>query len=67
MPEHRRRGLARAISERLLTWGAAAGARRAVLQVETKNAAAQGLYALLGFGPRYVYRDFVPGSVAQPD
>lgn len=67
VPEHRRRGLARAISERLLSWGAAAGAGRAVLQVETKNAAAQGLYAQLGFGPRYVYRDFVPGSVAQPD
>jgi len=67
LPGHRRRGLARAISERLLIWGAAGGARRAVLQVEMKNAAAQGLYAQLGFAPRYVYRDFVPGSAAQPD
>jgi predicted GNAT family acetyltransferase len=31
------------------------------LQAETKNAAAQALYAQLGFRPRYVYRDFVPG------
>ena len=61
-PAHRRRGLARAVSERLFGWGAASGACRAILQVETKNAAAQGLYAQLGFRPRYVYRDLVPGS-----
>jgi ribosomal protein S18 acetylase RimI-like enzyme len=67
LPAHRRRGLARAISERLLTWGAGGGARRAVLQVEVKNTAAQELYAQLGFAPRYVYRDFAPGSAAQPD
>ena len=60
-PERRRRGLARAVSERLLAWAAAGGARRAILQTETKNAAAQGLYAQLGFRPRYVYRDLVPG------
>ena len=63
-PGHRRRGLARAVSERLFAWGARSGARRAILQVETKNAAAQGLYAQLGFRPRYVYRDLVPGSAA---
>jgi GNAT superfamily N-acetyltransferase len=66
-PAHRRRGLARAVSERLFGWGAASGARRAILQVETKNAAAQGLYAQLGFRPRYVYRDLVPGSVPATD
>jgi ribosomal protein S18 acetylase RimI-like enzyme len=66
-PDHRRRGLARAVSERLFAWGAGSGARRAILQVETKNAAAQGLYAQLGFRPRYVYRDLVPGSVAAAD
>ena len=66
-PEHRRRGLARAVSERLFAWGAGSGARRAILQVETKNAAAQGLYAQLGFRPRYVYRDLVPVSVAATD
>jgi N-acetylglutamate synthase len=60
-PERRRLGLARAISEQLFAWGGRAGGRRAILQVETKNAAAQGLYAQLGFGPRYVYRDLVPG------
>jgi GNAT superfamily N-acetyltransferase len=61
-PEHRRLGLARAVSERLIAWAADGGARRAILQAETKNAAAQGLYAQLGFAPRYVYRDFVPGT-----
>ena len=66
-PDHRRRGLARAVSERLFAWGAASGARRAILQVETKNAAAQGLYGQLGFRPRYVYRDLVPGSAAATD
>jgi ribosomal protein S18 acetylase RimI-like enzyme len=66
-PEHRRRGLARAVSEQLFAWGAAGGARRAILQAETKNAAAQALYAQLGFRPRYVYRDLVPGSAAATD
>jgi GNAT superfamily N-acetyltransferase len=59
-PERRRLGLARAVSEQLVAWGAVSGARRAILQAETKNAAAQALYEQLGFGPRYVYRDFVP-------
>jgi N-acetylglutamate synthase len=66
-PEHRRLGLARAISGRLFAWGASAGAQRAILQAETKNGAAQGLYATLGFEPRYVYRDFVPGSRSVTD
>jgi ribosomal protein S18 acetylase RimI-like enzyme len=59
---YRRRGLARAVSERLFTWGGSSGARRAILQVETKNAPAQALYAQLGFRPRYVYRDLVPAT-----
>ncbi|HET6174543.1 MAG TPA: GNAT family N-acetyltransferase [Gaiellales bacterium] len=66
-PDHRRRGLARAVSERLFAWGESNGARRAILQAETKNAAAQALYAQLGFRPRYVYRDLVPGSWPVPD
>jgi N-acetylglutamate synthase len=60
-PERRRLGLARAVSDRLVAWGASEGARRAILQAETKNLAAQALYAQLGFEPRYIYRDFVPG------
>ncbi len=60
-PERRRLGLARAVSDRLFAWGASQGARRAILQAETKNVAAQALYAQLGFEPRYIYRDFVPG------
>jgi N-acetylglutamate synthase len=66
-PGHRRRGLARSVSERLFAWGAGGGARRAILQAETKNAAAQGLYAQLGFRPRYIYRDLVPGAAATTD
>lgn len=60
-PPQRRRGLARAVSEQLCAWGAGHGARRGVLQVLTSNAAAQALYAQLGFRPRYVYRDLVRG------
>jgi ribosomal protein S18 acetylase RimI-like enzyme len=66
-PERRRLGLARAISDRLFAFGAAAGARRAILQAETKNTAAQALYATLGFTPRYVYRDFVPARADAAD
>jgi GNAT superfamily N-acetyltransferase len=67
LPAHRRRGLARAVSERLFAWGAGHGAGRAILQAETKNTAAQALYAQLGFRPRYVYRDLVPGPPASAD
>ena len=66
-PERRRLGLARAISGRLFDWGARCGARRAILQAETKNTAAQALYAKLGFEPRYRYRDFVAGRAATAD
>lgn len=66
-PERRRLGLARAISDRLFAWGASGGARRAILQAETKNTAAQALYAKLGFEPRYIYRDFVPAAAPAAD
>jgi GNAT superfamily N-acetyltransferase len=66
-PGHRRRGLARAVSERLVAWGTGSGARRGILQAETKNTAAQALYAQLGFRPRYVYQDLVPGPAAAAD
>jgi len=59
-PARRRLGLARAVSEQLFAWGADGGARRAILQAETKNTAAQALYEQLGFRPRYIYRDLVP-------
>jgi len=54
-PEYRRRGRARAILARLLAWGAAMGARRAMLQVEEANAPARGLYEAAGFRPAYRY------------
>jgi GNAT superfamily N-acetyltransferase len=66
-PERRRLGLARAVSDRLFAWGAGEGARRAILQAETKNRAAQALYAALGFEPRYTYQDFVPGRAIPTD
>ena len=55
VPAARRRGLARTCVGALLTWGRARGADAAVLQVESRNAAAQGLYAGLGFD-RLLYR-----------
>jgi ribosomal protein S18 acetylase RimI-like enzyme len=66
-PKRRRLGLARAVSDRLVAWAAEEGARRAILQAETKNGAAQALYAALGFEPRYIYRDFVPARPSATD
>jgi ribosomal protein S18 acetylase RimI-like enzyme len=51
----RRRGYARALMDRLLDAGRAAGARTAYLQVEYSNTAARQLYASLGFTDRYTY------------
>lgn len=48
-PEHRRRGLGRAVSETLLTVAAAQGVTRALLEVESDNTAAFALYKALGF------------------
>jgi N-acetylglutamate synthase len=54
---HRRRGLGRRVTAALLGWGASRGARRCYLQVEADNAAAQGLYAALGFTRHHRYRN----------
>jgi GNAT superfamily N-acetyltransferase len=51
----RRSGLARGISQGLLAFAQARGARRAWLQVEQTNAAALPLYADLGFRTAYAY------------
>jgi GNAT superfamily N-acetyltransferase len=55
-PDHRRRGLAGRLLRGLLAWGAAAGATRCYLQVESTNPAALALYAGLGFNPHHRYR-----------
>src|SRR5918996_4198344 len=58
VPELRRRGLARRLMRHVLAEAAAAGARRATLEVRRSNLAALALYAQLGFAvcavrPRY--------------
>lgn len=55
-PEHRRRGLARAVVGALSAAARAAGASRAYLQVEADNAGAIRLYDSLGFREAYRYR-----------
>ena len=51
----RRRGLARAVSEALISCAYDQGARRVWLQVEQNNAAALPLYDSLGFQSAYTY------------
>jgi GNAT superfamily N-acetyltransferase len=53
--DHRRRGLGRTLSNRLLAWGAESGALRAYLQVVSDNQPARALYRSLGFKPAYRY------------
>jgi ribosomal protein S18 acetylase RimI-like enzyme len=68
-PEHRRRGLARAIVAALSAWGAAGGATQRYLQVEAANAGAIALYRGLGFWEHHRYRyrrDPAAGPGASP-
>ncbi len=62
MPEARRRGLARKVTESLYAWAWGHGARFAYLQVVATNAAAMPLYAAQGFRTAYDYEYFVPPS-----
>jgi ribosomal protein S18 acetylase RimI-like enzyme len=57
-PAHRRRGLASALTQVICAEAATRGIRRAFLQVETANTAAQALYERCGFrySHRYHYR-----------
>jgi GNAT superfamily N-acetyltransferase len=54
-PDHRRRGLARAVIAALSDAARSVGARRAYLQVEADNAGAVRLYERLGFKQAYRY------------
>lgn len=54
-PQARRRGLGLAVMAVLLDWGAEQGATTAYLQVLDGNAAAQALYARLGFRTHHRY------------
>jgi GNAT superfamily N-acetyltransferase len=60
MPEARRQGLARRITESLYAWAWAQGVRFAYLQVVATNAAAMPLYAAQGFRTVYEYEYLVP-------
>lgn len=60
MPEARRQGLARSVTESLYAWAWAKGARFAYLQVVATNAAAMPLYAAQGFRTIYEYEYLVP-------
>ena len=60
MPQARRRGLARKVTESLYAWAWRHGARFAYLQVVATNAAAMPLYAAQGFRTVYDYEYFVP-------
>jgi GNAT superfamily N-acetyltransferase len=52
----RRRGHARAVLETLCAWARGLGCTRALLQVETGNAAARALYRRYGFAEHHAYR-----------
>lgn len=62
MPEARRRGLARRVTESLYAWAWGYGARFAYLQVVATNQAAMPLYAAQGFRTAYAYEYRVPPS-----
>lgn len=62
MPNARRRGLARKVTESLYAWAWDHGARFAYLQVVATNTAAMPLYAAQGFRTVYNYEYFVPQS-----
>jgi ribosomal protein S18 acetylase RimI-like enzyme len=55
LPAYRRQGLGTEVLHALEAWGAAQGATRAALQVETDNEAAIAMYASLGYAERYRY------------
>lgn len=60
MPEARRQGLARRVTESLYAWAGNQGARFAYLQVVSTNAAALPLYEAQGFCTVYAYEYRVP-------
>lgn len=59
-PGHRRRGLGRTMMAAVTDWAAERGASVMLLQVVGDNAAAQQLYASLGFEVHHTYRHLVP-------
>ncbi len=62
-PECRRRGLGRALLDRVLEIGVAQGARRATLEVRRSNRAALALYEQAGFRQAGLRRNYYTGPV----
>jgi GNAT superfamily N-acetyltransferase len=62
MPQARRRGLARRVTESLYAWAWREGARFAYLQVVATNSAALPLYAAQGFRTVYDYEYRIPSA-----
>lgn len=56
LAEHRRKGLGRRITRRLMAWAAADDAHTVYLQVAAVNMPARELYGSLGFAESYRYR-----------
>jgi predicted GNAT family acetyltransferase len=61
-PDHRRRGLATAVSAALAALAVSRGATGLYLQVEDDNAAAHQLYAGMGFADHHRYHYRVAGD-----
>ena len=55
-PDARRRGHASAILQALARWGAERGCTRSIIQVDSSNEAALGLYARVGYAAQHEYR-----------
>jgi N-acetylglutamate synthase len=62
-PEHRRRGLAKALMAASGQWAAERGAVACVLQVSVDNASALALYRELGFRERHRYGYWAPAPI----
>lgn len=60
LPAHRGRGLAARLTRQALAWGAARGARHAVLEVAADNAAGRALFAREGWTEHHRYHYLVP-------
>ncbi len=67
LPDRRREGLAVAIVEALLSWGASRGALSAYLQTPSTEGAALSLYAGYRFTPHHAYRYLTPTPSAADD
>jgi N-acetylglutamate synthase len=59
-PDHRRRGLAAAVVDALLRWGAERGAATVCLQVRRDNAGALAFYDRIGLTTHHAYAYLAP-------